>query len=463
MRKNIAAGLIGRLLSGDLHIGMRKPLFMAGLFVLLSVTYFSCGKKTTWWDGGGHGGHGGSSGDPSMLLVWNDAATQAVARMGTGPDGPLPPMPESRIYAMVNLAMHDALNSVKPQFRTYALSGGTDKNADPDAAVAKAAHDVLAALLPPMSGYADSLYTVTIAMIPNGPAKTKGIGRGAAAAAAMMTRRAQDGAETAQIPYVAGTFPGQYRPTPPFDGAPFNGFVAVPAWGKIKPFALSKEAQFRPGAPYPVNSKEYTADYNEAKSLGAATGSARTADQTEIGLFWLENSPLGWNRIARDLIIGRQLDAWDAARLLGLLHMVMADANISSFDAKFYYNYWRPVTAARLGNSDGNSATTGDPGWDVLAPPTPPIPDYPSNHAVNGGAAAELLKDFFGKDNIHFAAVSSSLPNVTRNYKSFSQAARDNSLSRIYAGYHFRNAVITGEGMGKKIGDWAFDHALRPQ
>jgi hypothetical protein len=215
------------------------------------------------------------------------------------------------------------------------------------------------------------------------------------------------------------------------------------------------------GQPYAINSSDYTKDFNEIKTLGAATGSTRTAEQTQIGLFWLENAPLGWNRIARNLAIQYHLDAWKTARLLALVQLAEADANIACFESKFFYNFWRPITAVRLAATDGNPNTAGDPAWDVLAPPTPPIPDYPSNHATNGGAAAEVLKDFFEKDNISFDATSNSLPGITRHYNSFSQATRDNSLSRIYVGYHFRNAVMKGEEQGRKIGKWVIAHTLQ--
>jgi hypothetical protein len=441
--------------------GLFRRTVIGSLFLVLF--YIGCtNKKELWKFLHGHPGEGDQTG-VAMLLTWNDAATQAVARVGTGPDGPMPPMPESRIYAMVNVAMYDALNSIFPVNSPYALLNMSDRDASPDAALAKAAHDVIVALLPPEAGYADSIYRVSIAAIADGTARTKGIKLGAAAAAAMLAKRTSDGAAEAQTAYTPGTLPGNYRATPPFDGPPFNGFVAVPGWGKITPFGVASASQFRPVAPYSVNSAAYTSDYNDIKQLGGATGSTRSAGQTEIGLFWLENCPLGWNRIARGLIRERSLDAWAAARLLGLLHIALADANISCLEAKYYYNFWRPITAVRLGETDGNPDTKGDPSWDVLAPPTPPVPDYPSNHATNGGAAAAILKDFFGNDRISFTATSSSLPGVSRNYSSFSQASRDNALSRIYVGYHFRNAVMKGESMGEKIGDYVFGHVLKPR
>jgi len=433
-------------------------------FLLLGVAFIfpACNKfsKTDWFQYEKNGKH--DQRDPAVLLLWNDAAMQAVDRINLlSTNGPMPPMPESRIYAMINVAMYDALNSIVCSGKSYALFQSFDKNASVIAAVSSAAHDVLVALLPPETYYADSLLQVSLSVVPDGSNKQKGINAGKAAAAAMLVKRANDGADNAQTAYVQGTLPGEYRSTPPFDGAPFNGFVAVPGWGNITPFGLSGSSQFRPGAPYAISSTAYTTDYNEVKNLGAAVNGTRTAEQTEIALFWVENCPHGWNNIARTLIANKHIDIWNAARLFALLHIAIADANISAFEAKFYYNFWRPITAIRLGDTDGNSGTVGDASWDVLAPPTPPVPDYPSNHATNGAAAAEVLKLFFNNDNISFNATSTSLPNVTRHYKSFSQAARDNTLSRIYVGYHFRNACMTGEALGRLIGKYDFEHCLK--
>ena len=443
MKKNVYA----------LNLNIFKSVMAA---ILLLFLICGCRKLGPIPGGGPHGSYANNA----MVLTWNDAATQAVTRAGTGPNGPLPPMPESYIYAQVNVAMHDALNSINPKYKTYALLNMVDRGANADAAVAKAAHDIIVELLPPETAYADSLYQVSLNSIEDGTSKTKGINIGQEAAAAMIAKRSNDGYATAQVPYIEGTLPGQYRFTPPFDGPPYNGFAAVPAWGQITPFGVASSSQFRPDPPYPINSPQYTADYDEIKGLGAATNSTRTPDQTQIGLFWLENSPLGWNRIARNLIKARNMDALTTAHLLGVLHMALADANISSLEAKYYYKYWRPITAVQLGNSDGNPNTVGNPSFSILSPPTPPIPDYPSNHAVNGGAAAQVLTGFFG-GNISFSATSSSLPNVTRHFSNFIQAAQENALSRIYVGYHFRNAVNKGVAQGYLVGEYVFNHALQ--
>ncbi|MEO5683893.1 MAG: vanadium-dependent haloperoxidase [Chitinophagaceae bacterium] len=393
-----------------------------------------------------------------MLLTWNEAGLTAVHRSGA-----LPPMAESRINAAVNIAMHDALNSIVPVYESYAYRAMAVSAANADAAVAQAAHDVLIFMLPPQKTFADSLLNISLASIADGTGKDSGIVLGKAAAAAMNTKRGKDGASVAQIPFISGTMPGQYRAAPPFDTGAAAGFVALAGWGGVQPFGLSAAAQYRPGAPYAVSSDAYAKDFAEIKKMGCMACPDRTADQTEIGRFWLENVPTSINRIAVTLINDKHLNAWQAARLLALVQMAQADANIACFDAKFFYKFWRPITAVRLAEGDGNASTIGDAAWNVLAPPTPPVPDYPSNHAADGGAGLEVVRRFFNTDNINFSATSTILPGVVRPFANLSQAAREISLSRIYVGYHFRMAVDSGEAMGKKVGQYLFENSLKPR
>jgi PAP2 superfamily len=222
-----------------------------------------------------------------------------------------------------------------------------------------------------------------------------------------------------------------------------------------------------------VSKKKYTADFDEVKSLGGdgiTTPSERTADQTEIALYWYESSPLKWNRVARIVSAEEGLELWENARLFGLLNMALADGYIAMVDTKNHYNYWRPVTAIQTGDTDGNPDTTGDPGWTPLRL-TPPNPDYASGHSIEGGAGAEVLKQFFGTDQISFEDCSVTLPAgstcsdpapVIRSYTSFSQAAAENAYSRILIGFHFRKSVEEGTDYGRKIGKRAANLYLRP-
>jgi hypothetical protein len=417
-----------------------------------------------------NGNHFGNI-SPEMVLRWNDAATYVVLRTLQLQAAPrIPPFRESHYYSMVNIAMHDALNNIVPKYKSYALNA-RDKDADPDAAVAQAAHDVIAFFfgkLNPPANFTpqliqDSIHNLlakSLNSIANGEAKIKGIALGAAAAQAIIQNRTGDGFTTAVFPIVQGTLPGQYRSTPPFTA---TGFYDSPGWGDVRPFGLQSSTQFAVPSPYPLNSPEYTADYNEVKSMGCSTctgAGGRTPDQERIARFWVESSALGWNKVGKEIIAQKNMDAWKTARLLALLQMSVADAYIACLKAKMIHFFWRPYTAILQGDNDGNPNTVADQTWQVLVAPIPPIADHPSAHAAAGGAAAELLKQFFEEDNFDFSFESSSLPGNPRNFNSFSQAARENSLSRIYVGYHFRKACMDGEALGNSVGDWIGTHSL---
>ena len=386
---------------------------------------------------------------------WNQIAMKV-----TNPPTNLPSPYQSRIYAMTHAAIHDALNAIDHRYSPYALSGQTDPAASPEAAVAAAAYRVLlnelhAAL---QQDILNIEYQSFLASIPDGDAKTRGILIGEAAAAAILALRSNDGS-TAQVPYTPGTEPGDWRPTPP-------GFLPAlaPGWGYVTPFTLTTGSQFRP-APSPyfnLISGLYTRDYDEVKSIGKAGSTSRTDEQSEIARFWYESSPPGWNRIARNVAVEQGLDLWSNGRLFALVNLALADGYISSFEAKYFYNFWRPVTAIRAGDTDGNSRTDADPEWTSFLV-TPPIPDNSSGHSVAGAAVAEVLARFFDTDNIHFTTTSGApFPGITRSFISFSQAAQENADSRVYAGIHFRSACRDGLRQGAKVGRFISNHLLKP-
>lgn len=415
------------------------------------------------------------------VTVWNANASRAALDACLAPTNN--PLHESRLYAAMHVAIHDALNAIDRRSRPYAFKTEAKPGASPDAAVATAARDVLVPLLQQLPApfsdcvaangavaTVDAAYAAALGAIPDGRAKRQGVALGQAAAAAILARRAADGSDTPlfDAAYPQGTQPGEYRFTPGFD------FAFAPGWADVTPFVLNDSAQFRPGPPYAVTQKRYTADFNEVKRLGGddiTTPSARTAEQTEIALFWVESAPLQWNRIARTVSADTGLDRWENARLFGLLNMALADGYIGSFDTKYHaYNYWRPITAIQTADTDGNPNTSADPTWTPLVP-TPPIPDFDSAHAVEGGAAAQVLKRFFGTDHIGFTTCSLTLPAgstcddaspVVRSYTSFSQAREENGVSRILVGFHFRKAVDEGIDHGRQIGNRAVDYFLRP-
>lgn len=413
------------------------------------------------------------------VIVWNANAGEAALAACIAPADD--PLHESRMYAMTHIAIHDALNAIDRRFEPYAFVGHAQRGASAEAAVAAASRGVLVPVLeqlPPPFGpqcidagvaSVEADYAAAITAIPAGPARSRGIAVGEAAAAAIVALRAGDGADATLLDfdYPQGSAPGEYRFTPD------RPFAFAPGWAEVTPFALDHAAQYRPGPPYTVTGKKYAADLNEVKALGGdgqTTPSARTPEQTQIAYFWLESSPLGWNRIALTVASSEHLDPWENARLFGLLNMALADGYIGSFDTKYHYTYWRPVTAIREAATDGNPATTADPTWTPLVT-TPPIPDYDSAHSVEGGAAAAVLARVLGTDRIGFAACSLTLPAgqtcadpnpVLRRYGSFSQAANENALSRIYNGFHFRDAVQIGTRHGEKIGNRAVNLLLRP-
>ena len=248
--------------------------------------------------------------------------------------------------------------------------------------------------------------------------------------------------------YTPVTKPGDYCPTPP-DFKP----AALVHWGSVTPFVLKSADQFRCPDPPAVNSPRAFADLEEVKAIGGSKSATRTAEQSEIARYWYESSPQGWNRIAREVLAARQFDVWENARLFALLNLAMADGYIAGFDSKYHCNYWRPVTAIRAG---------GDSEW-LSYLPTPPVPDYPSNHTVEGAAAATVMARFFNTDFISFSMTSGApYPGITRKFWSFSEAARENGASRILCGIHFSTAVNAGYVQGERIGEWAFENALRP-
>ncbi len=404
------------------------------------------------------------------VLAWNAVATEAmVAYAAANPPG-VPPYREARIYAMTFVAVHDTLNAIQRRYRPYACEASAP-GASPTAAVATAAHDVLAAAFPPGAAAFAAAYEQALADEPDHVRTQKGVALGRHCAQAILALRADDGSESAQVPYAPGSDPGDYRFTFPFDdpGLPVYGFVADPLWGSVDPFVLQSAAQFRSPPPYgaPTNADAlrtaaYARDHDEIRRKGALAGSTRTDDESEIAKFWEENSPLGWNRIARTVAQSRGLGGWELARLFALLQLAQADAYLSSFDTKYHYRFWRPYTAVRLADADGNPDTVADATWQPFDPVTPPVPDYNSAHSAAGGAARAVFSRFFGTDDVAFAQTSVSLPGATRHYASFTHAADENGWSRILVGFHFRHAVDAGRLQGEQVGQWVFEHALAP-
>lgn len=383
----------------------------------------------------------------NAVTRWNGIACEVFARtQGTNP------MAQSRTFAILHASVHDALNAIDPRFASYTPGLRTAPEASADAAVAAASRDVLVALLPDDAARIEAEYARFLEGLPDNAAKEAGIATGQAAARATLARRNGDGLEQAAVPYAPRSGAGEYQFTPPFD------FAAQPLWGGVKPFVIDiRRHSVR--APYALTSAEYARDVEHIRALGRIDSTTRTPEQSEIAKFWYEDSPLGWNRIASSVIRERDLDAWTAARALALVNFAMADGFIAGFDAKYRYRFWRPMTAIRAAAEDGNPRTEPDASWEPLLP-TPPVPDHPSTHTVLGWAAAEVLIALFG-DRAQYSVTSLTLPGVTRQYSTFSAAAEENGMSRLYAGIHFRHAVEDGKAQGRGIGR-AVARALEP-
>jgi hypothetical protein len=227
------------------------------------------------------------------------------------------------------------------------------------------------------------------------------------------------------------------------------------------PFGIASASQFRSGSPYAINSSEYTADYNEVKKLGCTACPDRTPEQTEIGAFWKENPSGLMNRLARSLATQKKLNGWETARLQALVHMAQFDTNIASFETKYFYNYWLPVTAIRAGDTDGNDNTQGDAAWTPRFAP-PPTPDHTSTPPAAMSSSCEIFKRFFGKDNIPFTLTNPfDTPGIERSYTSFSTASHEAALARVYIGASFRNSCIEGEKQGLKVGKYIYENSLK--
>lgn len=407
-----------------------------------------------------------------IVRAWNAWAGEAAKAACLAPvDNPLT---ESRAYALMHIAVHDALNSIRRRYAPYVYDGRAPRGASVPAAVAAASRGVLVPTLlaipapfPPACGqagaaYVEARYAEAVAAIPDGPAKVAGLAVGSDAADAVLGARAADGSDTPLVDptFRQGAEPGQWRFTP---GTPF---AFAPGWGDVDPFVLEEAGQFMPPPPPALTSRTYTRDLLEVKRLGGdgiTTPSERTAEQTEVALFWVESSPLAWNRIARDVAASRHFGEWASARLFGLLNMAMADGYVASFRTKYTYLFWRPVTAIREAAGDGNPFTSPDPTWTPLVT-TPPIPDYESAHAVEGAAAVAVMRGVLGTDHVRFTACSLTLPAgqrcsdpqpVLRSYARLSQASAENAESRVLVGFHFRTAAQRGIQLGTAIGSVA--------
>lgn len=379
------------------------------------------------------------SGDP--VLYWNQVAMANI-------DGD--PGLGGRAYAMVNLAMHDAINATTGSHDRSYVGQVTNPGGDARAAAAVAAHDVLVDLYPTKAAAFDSALAASLATIGNGGAKTSGMATGQAFAAATIAMRADDGFVAPFPPYTPTGEPGNYVPTSPGPGFPVDGQFAT-----ATPFVMSSPSQFRAAPPPALNSLEYAVSLNEVEAIGAINSAVRTADQTFSAHFWDADPerPYLAAAISQSLASGKSM--LDNARIFATLTTAVADAPIAAFDTKFQYDFWRPVTAIQNADVDGNPLTTADPGWESLLV-APPFPGYFSAHSIVAGTAASILDLAYGA-TIGFCDSNSV---GTRCWDSYDAAALDDSKSREYGGIHFSFDDQTGLTTGYSLGNYAFSRDL---
>ena len=397
-----------------------------------------------------HGAPTQESGQP--VIDWNQALLSIVNTPGAQPANIQP----TRSFAILHAAIYDAVNAIDRTHEPYLIFVHAPRSASATAAADAAAHTALVGLYPAQKAGLDTMEAAELAKVPDGPAKDKGVHLGEQVAADLLAIRAGDGSSLTPPPFVAGVNPGDYRPTPPNFPAP-----VFTTWGQVTPFVLDSGDQFRPEPPPALTSDAYTTAFNEVKSLGSATSTTRTADQTQIGQFWAPPIQNFWNQIADTVAAAHHSDLPTTARLFAALNLSFADSAIAFYDAKYTYRLWRPVTAIRLAGSDGNPETVADPNWLPLAGNTAADPSYPGAHSTISAAGADVLASFYGDDQ-HFSLSSPALPGVTRSFGSFSAAAQEAGLSRIYSGQHTRLDHVAGLTLGHRIARFVLRNALLP-
>jgi hypothetical protein len=357
-----------------------------------------------------------------------------------------------RIMGMVHAAMFDAINSIERRYQPYLVQLPTDPATSKEAAAAAAAATVLATIDEKTASEMNVTLASYLVSIPDGAAKADGIKLGEAVAAKVLEARANDGHDTVDD-YRPRTTPGVYVPTP---------IPAASTWSKVKPFAITTASQFRPDPPISLSSKEWTTDYNEIRDYGGKTSAKRSPQQTEIARFWLMVGPPAYHPFVRQLVTAKQMSVGDSARLMALAAIGLNDALIAVFDAKYHYNFWRPITAIRNGDIDGNDATERAATWQPIDN-TPMHPEYPCAHCILSGTIAGVIKAAFGTEDIpEIAITSTTAPGVTHRFTNMTAFADEVANARIWAGFHYRFSTRVGTDMGLKIGEYVVKNVMQP-
>jgi hypothetical protein len=381
------------------------------------------------------------------VLQWNRILLAIVRTPGAQPATIHP----TRSFAIMHAAIYDAVNAIDRTHTPYLVRLiGASHVASQGAAAAAAAHEVLVVLYPAFKSTLDTDLQQSLAQIPNGEDKDEGIRVGQTVAKSILALRSKDGSNAMPTPFAFGNAPGNYQSTPP-NFPPQPQFTH---WSRVTPLALERASQFRPGPPPALTSDTYSDAFNQVKSLGIVNSTTATGDEALTGRFWNGAIQNYWNEITQTASLAHKLTTAQDARLFALLNLSLADGVIAFYDAKYTYNLWPPVTAIRAADTADNSETVADPNWLPQAIKTAPDPSYPGAHAVISAAAAEVLISFFQRDHFELNVTSEVLPGVERSFTSFSAAAEEATLSRIFAGQHFRFNLTTGQRLGREVADF---------
>jgi len=393
-----------------------------------------------------------TAGPVNPVVQWNRNLLSIVRTPGAQPATIHP----TRSFAMMHAAIYDAVNSIDKTHHKYLVQvEGASPDASQDAAAASAAHEVLAALYPKFEATLDAELQDSLEQIPDSSNKDEGIAIGQVVGDEIVALRSNDGSNAQPVPFVFGSAPGDYQSTPPnFPNPQFT------QWSAVTPFALQQASQFRPGSPPDLTSSTYTNAFNEVKSFGISRSPSATTDQALTGRFWNAAIQNYWNEIAQTTAVVSPLTTAQSARLFALLNLTFADGVIAFYDAKYTYNFWRPVTAIRAADTDGNPDTAADPNWLPEVGNTTPDPSYPGAHAVISASGAVVLSSFFGSDQFSFSVRSEILAGVLRSFTTFSAAADEATFSRIFAGVHFRTDLTAGQQLGSDVANFIVSNFL---
>jgi hypothetical protein len=387
----------------------------------------------------------------SAVVDWNAVSITAVG--AAGQNGNL----QERSVAITSVAVSDAVNAITKKYNRYGSQLTPPVGASATAAAVGAAYRALTQLLPSQTQFLDTMLAQSLAKF-GVTAGEPGFVFGQSVADQIFAMRAADGASLAQYPYTpphAGA-PGVWVPTPPAFAA-----ALLPGWGFVQPWVLESSAQFRPDEGPDLTSHRYGKDLNEVKDIGAVNSVTRTAEQTNIAKFWFAGAVVIWNGVLRQVALGLDLDESESARDFALMNVAGADARIACWDAKYAFDFWRPVTAIQRAAEDGNRATEPDPGWTPLLA-TPNFPEYVSAHATISSAMATVLRLLFNDDpDVAFKATSPTNPGFDRHWTTFSEGVREVIDARVYAGIHFRSSDERGARLGRQVGRFAVRHTLK--